>query len=425
MLTKELAIYGFEGSQIKPDRLTLKKHGHYVAYAEQMLCLYREGIGKTRHELHSAVRQVFINDLDCSPQRIEAFCKLLDEERISNFDTDRHGSAAALRCKIFEMAGCYHPLVQYKDRLFEHSEVEVKQIIAQKLGQPHWSEIEAEMFADVFEFNRLKSFRGYDTGEALLSRYNVAQVQASLFNAKQLVLWVRSDFQRIVTHAKLAHLLHQITPPPNSEANGEYRIVLDGPASVLRETRRYGVNLARFLSALLSCRDWRMNAEVKIQGIPRPFWLTLSSDSGLKSEMTPLDEFDSSVEKGFAMKWGQGKREGWSMKRAGGILQRKQTAFVPDFVFRHDDGRKVFLEIVGFWTPEYLRAKIEKLKLFDDEHIILAVAKAVGEKLPVMSQEVILYKSALKLNDVLAALAREAKHNLMQPSLNSPPSMEH
>ena len=108
------------------------------------------------------------------------------------------------------------------------------------------------------------------------------------------------------------------------------------------------------------------------------------------------------------MKWGQDKREGWSMKRAGGILQRKQTAFVPDFVFQHDDGRKVHLEIVGFWTPEYLRAKIEKLKLFDDEHIILAVAESLGEKLPAMSQEVILYKSGLKLNDVLEALARES-----------------
>jgi len=151
-----------------------------------------------------------------------------------------------------------------------------------------------------------------------------------------------------------------------------------------------------------------MTVEVKIQRIPRSFWLQLSSDSGLRSEMTPLEEFDSKVEKGFAMKWGQDKREGWSMKRAGGILQRKQTAFVPDFVFQHDDGRKVFLEIVGFWTPEYLRAKIEKLKLFDDEHIILAVAESVGEKLPAMSQEVILYKSALKLKDVLAALARES-----------------
>jgi hypothetical protein len=248
---------------------------------------------------------------------------------------------------------------------------------------------------------------GYASAEALLARYNVAQVQAALFNAKEIVLWARSDFQRIVTHAKLAHLLHEITPPPVHEANGEYKIVLDGPASVLRETRRYGTNLARFLPALLSCRDWRMKAEIKIQRIPRPFWLTLTSGSGLKSEMAPLEEFDSSVEENFAKKWGREAREGWSMKRAGDILQRNQTAFVPDFVFQHEDGRKVFFEIVGFWTPEYLRAKVEKLKIFDDEHIILAVAESVGAKIPAMSQEVISYKSALKLNDVLAALARE------------------
>lgn len=404
MLTKELAIFKFEGNLIKPDCLTQKQHGHYVAYAEKMLALYRGGIGKTRHELHSAVRQVFTDEPDCLPQRIDAFCKLLDEERISKFNTDRHGSAASLRCEIFNLAGSYHPLVQYKDRLFDHSEIEVKQEIAQKLGRSSWTEIEVELFADVFEFNRLKSFAGYDTAAALLSRYNVAQVQASLFNAQKLTLWVRSDFQRIVTHAKLAHLLHEITPPPDGETNGEYKIVLDGPASVLRETRRYGVNLARFLPALLSCRDWRVEAEIKVQRIPRPFWLKMSSGTGLKSEMTPLEEFDSSVEEGFAKKWGQDKRGGWFMKRAGGILQRNQTAFVPDFVFQHNDGRKVFLEIIGFWTPEYLRAKIEKLKLFDNEHIILAVAESVGESFSEMSQKVILYKSALKLNDVLAAL---------------------
>ncbi|HEX3716827.1 MAG TPA: DUF790 family protein [Verrucomicrobiae bacterium] len=407
MLTKELAIFKFEGCQIKPDRLTHRQHGHYLAYADEMLRLYREGIGKTRHELHSAIRQVFVNEPDCSPQRIDAFCKLLDEDRISKFDTDRRGSAAALRCKIFTLAGGYHPLVQFKDRLFEHSEMDAKQTMAQKLSRRSWPEIEVELFADVFEFNRLKSFAGYGSGGALLSRYNVAQVQASLFNAKRLSLWVRSDFQRIVTHGKLAHLLLEITPPPSNEANGEYKIVLDGPASVLRETRRYGTNLARFLPVLLSCRDWRMEAEIKIQRIPRPLWLNLSSDSGLKSEMPTLEEFDSSVEEGFAKKWGQDKRDGWSMKRAGGILQKRQTAFVPDFVFHHDDGKRVFLEIVGFWTPEYLRAKIEKLKLFDNEHIILAVAESVGGKLPVMAQEVILYKSALKLNDVLAALARK------------------
>jgi len=28
--------------------------------------------------------------------------------------------------------------------------------------------------------------------------------------------------------------------------------------------------------------------------------------------------------------------------------------FVPDFTFRHEDGTQACLEIVGFWTPEYL-----------------------------------------------------------------------
>ncbi len=38
-----------------------------------------------------------------------------------------------------------------------------------------------------------------------------------------------------------------------------------------------------------------------------------------------------------------------------------QTAFVPDFVFRHEGGREVLFEIVGFWTPRYLERKRETL----------------------------------------------------------------
>ena len=39
------------------------------------------------------------------------------------------------------------------------------------------------------------------------------------------------------------------------------------------------------------------------------------------------------------------------------FLHRGQKVFVPDFVFRHSDGRTVLIEIVGFWTPEYLQAE--------------------------------------------------------------------
>ena len=324
---------------------------------------------------------------------------------MAQYQTDRRGRAAALRLKVFTLAGPMHPLVEVRDRLFEHAEAEAKQSIARQLGRSSWAQVEPELFADVFECNRLVQFTGYASPEALLSRYNVAQAQAALFRATRLRIEARVDFQRIVTHAKLARLLHDIRPGPGAG----YTIILDGPASVLRETRRYGADMAKFLPALLSCRDWRLQAEVRLRSYGPVLRLELSSESGLKGQMPPPPEFDSSVEAAFARKWGTEARNGWSLRRAGRILQRGQTVFVPDFVLNHADGREILLEIVGFWTPEYLRAKIQKLKLFEGQSILLAVAERVASKWKDRPAGLILYKTALKLNDVLEALDQVAK----------------
>ena len=55
-------------------------------------------------------------------------------------------------------------------------------------------------------------------------------------------------------------------------------------------------------------------------------------------------------------------RDGWTLVREGEVLHEGQKVFVPDFVFRHDDGRVVLMEIIGFWTPEYLEAKAATLR---------------------------------------------------------------
>jgi len=400
MLTKELAIFELDRDRLVPERLTRHRHRHYLGYARAMLSIYAKGLGCTRQELHARVKALFRGEPDCPPQRIAAFCKLLDEDRVAQYETDRRGQAAALRLKVFTLAGPMHPLVEVRDRLFEHAETEAKESIARQLGRSTCAQVEPELFADVFECNRLQQFTGYASPEALLSRYNVAQVQAALFRATRLRIEARADFQRIITHAKLARLLHDIRPGPGAG----YTIILDGPASVLRETRRYGADMAKFLPALLSCRDWRLEAEVRLRGYGPPVRLELSSESGLKSPMPPPPEFDSSVEAAFARKWGTEARNGWSLRRAGRILQQGQTVFVPDFVLNHADGREILLEIVGFWTPEYLRAKIGKLKLFQGRSILLAVAERVASKWKDRPAGLILYKTALKLDGVLEAL---------------------
>jgi len=398
MLTREMAIaeYDFQRSRVLPDRLTRTHHAHYLGYAERMLGVYRAGIGRTRRELHRAVGAIFADEPECPVRRIEAFYKLLDDA--ATFQRDRRGRSAALRRQVFHLAAPRHPLVRTADRLFGHEEGEVKAAIAGELGRP-WEEIEGELFADVIEFHRLVEFRGYPDAAALLARYNVAQVQAALFDAVSMTVWAEEDFKTILRYAKLARLMHTI-----SRANdGTYCFRFDGPASVLRQTRRYGAAMARFLPALVACRSWRMHAVIRTR---RGFTLglDLGARDGLHSHLPPPDAFDSQVEESFAEKWGTEGREGWQLVREGEILHRGQKVFVPDFLFRHESGKSVLLEIVGFWTPEYLQAKLQTLEAFRDHPILLAVAESTARTLPELGSRAIAFKTSLPVKDVLQRL---------------------
>lgn len=399
MLTKELAIaaYDLRRATIVPDRLTRRTHAHYVHYAREMLRVYRESVGQTRREIHRQVQSLFASELDCPARRIGAFCKLLDD--VAQYEKDRRGRAATLRREVFRRAASRHPLVRDADQLFESDEMQVKSRIADELGKP-WEEIEDSLFADVIDFHRLRSFEGYPDPESLLSRYNVAQVQAALYRAVTMTVWAQQDLKTILRYAKLAHLLHTVI----RQADGVHRIRFNGPSAVLRNTRRYGAAMACFLPALIACRDWRMHAVIQGGSKTTEWSLDLSSQDGLRSHLPAPEEFDSQVEASFATEWGDQPRDGWRLERESEILHRGQKTFLPDFVFQRDDGTRVFLEVVGFWTPEYLQAKAESLLLFADQPLLLAVAKSTLADLPCLPCPIIPYGSSLKVEAVLAQL---------------------
>lgn len=396
MLTGDQSIVEYKDGRAHPDRLSRGAHGHYLGHAERMLSIYRAGAGRTRGDLHRAVGRIFEDEPECPPRRVESFCKLLDE--VSEFHSDPRG-AATLRLEVFSRAAPQHPLVSERDELFEKTEAEVKEAIARALGRP-WSQIESELYADVMDQHRLVSFEGYPDAAALLARYNVAQVQASLYRATGMVVHARADLKTVLRHAKLARLLHTVV----RRGPSDYRLELTGPASVLSHTRRYGVDFAVFLTALLACRDWDLTARLTAPW-GQPVRLELSSKDGLKSPMPSPEEFDSSVEEGFARKFGP-ERDGWRLERESEVLHDGQTVFVPDFALRHEDGTEVLLEIVGFWTPEYLAAKRATLQRFRGRKLLVAVAEANVKEGAAVPEGFLTYKTALKLEPVLEALER-------------------
>ena len=397
MITSDQAIVVFDRGRAIPDRLTRGRHGHYLELAERMLAVYRTGPGRTRRELHRAVERVFADEPDCPSRRIAAFCKLLDDA--GEFDADPDGYAARLRLEVFTLAAAHHPLVRSGDRLYEKDEAAVKSEIAARLGRS-WEEVDAALYADVIDLQRLGSFRGFEGAEALLSAYNVAQLQACLYRAERMAVVASGDFRTILRHATFARLLFTL----DRLGPSLYRFDFSGPASVLAETRRYGVNFARFLPALLACRGWELRAEVRTPW-KRTAALELSDRDGYRSHLEPPPEFDSSVEARFAKKFGA-EREGWRLSREGEVLHEGQSTFVPDFVFRHADGTEALMEIVGFWTPEYLAKKRETLRRFGRHRVLLAVAESALRSKKPLPEGVVSYKTALKPEAVLAALEK-------------------
>lgn len=222
------------------------------------------------------------------------------------------------------------------------------------------------------EFHPLKAFHGYESAAALLARYNVAQVQACLYRATRMTLWAKTDFKAIVRVMKLSRLMHTV----RQLENNEYQLSLSGPASALRSTRRYGVAMAKMIPSLLACKDWRMAANISIGNGTRQLQLTLSCNDGLTSPKQSADEFDSEIEADLMKKWEASPVEGWTLRRESEILVKHQKIFLPDFQLKHVSGKLIHLEIIGYWSPEYIAAKLKTLQEFSNEDIWIIAQEA-------------------------------------------------
>ncbi|MBO0796375.1 MAG: DUF790 family protein, partial [Ktedonobacteraceae bacterium] len=85
------------------------------------------------------------------------------------------------------------------------------------------------------------------------------------------------------------------------------------------------------------------------------------------------------------------------------------TVMVPDFVLtdERDEQRKVLVELVGFWHPEYLRRKVEKVRTVQCSHLLLLVSdrlKLTEQAFKDSPGEVLFFHEKPVLKQVMAAV---------------------
>ncbi|RVU48305.1 DUF790 family protein [Lujinxingia sediminis] len=268
--------------------------------------------------------------------------------------------------------------------------------------------LEVALYADLEERQVLSSFKAIDA-EGLLHRYNLALAQAVLYRALTLKITLKGQdsnrLRYLFQMLKFHRLMHR-----TERVKGGYVIEVDGPASVLKGGKRYGLSMASFLPAVLHLKGWQLDAVVDWDNKERTF--ELGPDQGLTSGRRVRGQWVAEEEQWFEERFPDQAPQGWELVRQGEIVDLGDNeVLVTDYVVREPGGREALLEIVGAWRAGYLRRRLERLAALKSERpVILVVSerlRADREKMEAGAAGVVFFKGVI-LSDKVVEAARHA-----------------
>ncbi|MCY4390352.1 MAG: DUF790 family protein [Desulfurellaceae bacterium] len=399
MLTSDLLLTQTEGPYLYP-RYVRTDAPRFTRMAEELIAIYAAHAGKPRRDLTTALSQYAEDRTDFRIQR--GLAKLLRDDRCE-FEEQAVVPPLEVRRRLFALARENHPVVLQPDHIHPVTKDElIAEVAREYKAEPE--QIAWALYADLAENHILTRF---DPPEPawLLQRYNVALAQALLYRCVRMKLSVfrniPSRYKQLFKFIKFYQLMHAI----EGDLDSGYEILLDGPVSMFRLSQKYGLKLAVFLPALLLCTRWKMEAEiVTAEGEQRYF--PLDESSNLVSHYRDSTMYDSLLEKTFAERF-HATESGWEIEREVAIINLKETVFIPDFAFRHADGRTALMEIVGYWRPEYLKKKLMKLRRSGREDMVIAVSANLNvsqDDFTDVPGRVFFFKNRINPKEVIARL---------------------
>ncbi len=379
--------------------------------AETLVALYAGHVGKPRARLEA---ELSLLEEELGPRLdarrgfkiLRALAKLLEEKAAWAPPTE--ADPYTLRTRLFELAAALPELPSATGTLLEGSTHE--DLLTQVSRETGVEDPAALMYADRQGAQLLAEFEP-PSPEALITRYNVAQIQGVLYSAQGLTvdLGEGADARLVFHYVKLLGLIYNLEPT----ARG-YRLRLDGPLSLFGSTRKYGLRLAKLIPGLLLTGSWQLHASVSWKG--REAVLELDSNApGLASHYKgPADAGEGDVQEAFAKAWDRAKdKDGWELEPGAGILPIPQlkTALVPDFALRNAaTGEKAHLEILGFWSERHLVERVALLREAAQRghRVLIAAPESLGASPETLSSatrgDIIPFKTRLDAKSVLAAL---------------------
>ncbi|QCW02141.1 DUF790 family protein [Natrinema pallidum] len=272
-------------------------------------------------------------------------------------------------------------------------------------------DLETALYADLEDRQVLTAVDPRWDPDGLIAQYNLSLAQTALFDATELRVR-SSDPKALISAIKRLRLMYEIRQTGREEPDGaagssDREVVVTGPTHLFRATRRYGTRFARLLRTVATSEQWSLTATIDDRGTDRP--LSLSHEDPIRvPDADPVADvsFDSSVEADFAARFSNLDLE-WDLVREPEPLATGTRVMIPDFAFEYAHGEfRLFFEIMGFWTPEYVAKKLSQLSGLEDVDMLVAVDESlgVGEDIAARDHRAIPYSGTVRVKDIVDVL---------------------
>jgi len=272
--------------------------------------------------------------------------------------------------------------------------------------------IEEALYADLPSAHLLREARMLSP-ERLLESYDLSQHQAVLLRAVHVRARVfcpdAGGYRALFRKLKFHRLLYSIE---RLDRDLGYAVDIDGPFSLFEQTTKYGLRLALALPAIMACAQWDVTADLRWGKDRRP--LRYHARGG---EQTPTgDAVETALpdESAALLADLRNLDSPWRASPSDAILDVPGVGVcIPDLQLVHrDTGRRVFFELLGFWSRAAVWQRVEMVERGLSEPVVFAVSKHLRVSEEILPDEVpaslYVYARALSASAILERVEKVA-----------------
>ena len=202
-----------------------------------------------------------------------------------------------------------------------------------------------DLYGDLPEFSKLEKCRSFASVGELIAAYNLALVQGLLLYAEKLTLKFKSPRPENLRPLLRRMRFHRLLATGTTLTPDETVLEIDGPFSLLENSRKYALQLAMFFPNVLAMPNWKLGAELKIG--ERKVFLSLDERSPLAPPPRRADYLPPEI---AAFRSAFASPEWELLDDAPPLLPDSASPVIPDFSFRNvRTGCVVHLELFHRW----------------------------------------------------------------------------